>query len=571
MAMVARMTHRFGACLLTTVLVACNPAPSTAPSAPGAATGAPASAVATSGAACVPAPGTAATPPGPQPAWADRTWYEVFVRSFSDSDGDGVGDLAGLTAKLDYLKDLGIGGVWLMPVAKAASYHGYDVTDYTTVEPDYGDEAALKAFIAAVHERDILVIADFVPNHTSIDHPWFQDALQGGPHRDWYIWSDTDPGWPAVAGPNPWHRTAAGDYYYGAFWEGMPDLNLRNPAVTAELGRIAEVWLADYGVDGFRIDAAKHLIEDDGAHQVDTPETLAWLADFTAKVHATHPDALLLGEAWGTSRSAGAYVPRSLDSTFDFGLAAAMVSAVAGRRTAPIKTALDETIKYWPANREASFLTNHDQPRVMSQVFGDVASARLAAFMLLTSPGVPFSYYGEEIGLQGRKPDEQIRTPMPWTADGPAAGFTTGTPWEPLAEDWPTANVATEAADPVSLLGTYKLAIKFRADHPALADGATLLVDGGGGPVIGWLRTTTQETLLVVMNLGATPVSEYALKLKDGPLCGTSAAAFAGAVGDPGTLTVAPPTINATGGFDAYQPLGTLQPRSGYVISLTAP
>lgn len=566
--MVARMGRRLGACLLTALLVGCSPAPS---GAPGASAGAPGSALPTA-VACVPVavPGADA-PAATQPAWAGRTWYELFVRSFSDSNGDGIGDLAGATSKLDHLKDLGIGGVWLMPIADAASYHGYDVTDYTKVEPDYGNEAALKAFVAAAHERGILVIVDFVINHTSIDHPWFQDALKGGPHRDWYVWSDTDPGWPAVAGPNPWHKTEAGDYYYGAFGEGMPDLNLRKPAVTAEIDRIAGVWLDDFGVDGFRIDAARHLIEDDGAHQVNTPETYAWLADFSSRVHAAHPDALLLGEAYDISKAAGAYVPKSLDLTFDFGMASAMVSAVSGRRTAPISTALAETVKYWPVNREASFLTNHDQNRVMSQVFGDAPSAHLAAFMLLTAPGIPFIYYGEEIGLQGRKPDEQIRTPMPWTADGPAAGFTTGEPWEPLAEDWPTVNVATETADPVSLLSTYRLSIAFRAAHPALSEGGTLLVDGDGRTVIGWLRATAGETLLVVVNVGAKAVTDYALSLKDGPLCGVTAATYLGAVGDPSTPAVTAPPINPTGGFDAYKPIGTLQPRSGYVISLGAP
>jgi glycosidase len=244
-----------------------------------------------------------------------------------------------------------------------------------------------------------------------------------------------------------------------------------------------------------------------------------------------------------------------------------MVSAVAGRRTPPITTALDETIKYWPVNREASFLTNHDQNRVMSQVFGDVASAHLAAFMLLTGPGVPFIYYGEEIGLQGRKPDEQIRTPMPWTADDPGAGFTTGTPWEPLAEEWRTANVATERADPASLLATYKRLIAFRAGHRALAEGETLLVGGGSGTVIGWLRVVDGETLLVVVNVGAAAVSDYSLQLAGGPLCGVAAAASVGAL-DGSTPVVVPPTINANGGFDAYQPIGTLLPRSGYVISL---
>lgn len=207
----------------------------------------------------------------------------------------------------------------------------------------------------------------------------------------------------------------------------------------------------------------------------------------------------------------------------------------------------------------------------MSSVFGDVPSARLAAFMLLTAPGVPFIYYGEEIGLQGRKPDEQIRTPMPWSADGPAAGFTTGEPWEPLAEDWPTVNVAAQTADPASLLATYTREIAFRAEHPALAGGGTLLVDGNGSTVIGWLRVTAGETLLVVVNVGASIVGDYALTLDRGPLCGATGATYLRAVGDTSTPVVAPPTINATGEFDAYQPIATLKPRSGYVFQLNVP
>jgi glycosidase len=311
----------------------------------------------------------------PTPAWANRTWYEIFVRSFADSNGDGIGDLAGLTSKLDYLndgdpattEDLGITGIWLMPVAESVSYHGYDVTDYSGVEPDYGDRSALRSFVQAAHERGILVIVDFVINHTSSQHAWFQDALAGGPHRDWYVWSETDPGWPPAAGPNPWHQTEAGDYYYGAFSEAMPDLNVANPEVAAEIDRIAADWLDDLGVDGFRIDAARHLIETDGAHQINTPETLAWLAAFASKVHAAHPDALILGEVYDVSKNAGRYVPDSADLTFDFSLASAIVSGIQGRRTPPIQTALGETLAFWPVNREASFLTNHDQNRVMSR------------------------------------------------------------------------------------------------------------------------------------------------------------------------------------------------------------
>jgi alpha-amylase len=564
------MSRPLAAAMLAGVVAACSPAPSTAPS------GSPAA-----------SQGAVATAPGCQPLavpnssgsgvpWADRTWYEVFVRSFSDSDGDGIGDLAGLTAKLDYLNDgdpntttdLGIGGIWLMPVAEAVSYHGYDVTDYTAVEHDYGDAAALRAFVEAAHQRGIEVIVDFVINHTSSQHPWFRDALAGGPHRDWYVWSPTDPGWPPVAGPNPWHRTDAGDYYYGAFSEEMPDLNLRNSEVTAEIKRIAGVWLDDFGIDGFRIDAGRHLIEDDGAHQANTPETLAWLADFAATIHAAHPNTLLLPEVYDISKAAGAYVPASADLTFDFGLAAAIVSGVQGRRTPPIETALSETITSWPANREASFLTNHDQNRTMSALFGDVPSAKLAAFMLLTSPGVPFVYYGEEIGMQGRKPDEQIRTPMQWTADGPAGGFSTAKPWEPLAEDWQTVNVAGQTGDPASLLSAYREDIAFRVAHPALVEGGTLLVKGSAPGVIGWLRATAGETLLVVVNLGSAAVSDYSLQLEAGPHCDVAGASLVRAAADASPGEVSAPVTNATGGFDAWKPLGTLQPRSGYVLSL---
>jgi glycosidase len=574
MAIVARTGRRFAAFALAAVLSGCSPAPSGSPvaSAPGASPVA-----AGSPAACesVAVPG-GVEPGGTPPAWADRVFYEVFVRSFADSDGDGVGDLAGLTSKLDYLNDgdaattddLGLTGIWLMPVAESASYHGYDVTDYTAVERDYGDRAALREFVEAAHERGILVIVDFVINHTSSQHPWFEDALAGGPHRDWYIWSDTNPVWPAVAGGNPWHRTEAGDYYYGAFWEGMPDLDLRNPEVTAEIERVAGVWLDELGVDGFRIDAAKHLIEVDAQHQINTPETMSWLADFAATVHAEHPDALIVSEVWDIARISSGYVPDSSDLTFDFGMATATVSALQTGRTPPIETALRETMESWPVNRAAAFLTNHDQNRLMSQLNGDLPSARLAAFMLLTGPGVPFLYYGEELGMQGRKPDERIRTPMQWTADGPGGGFSGAVPWQPLADDWQTVNVASQAANPASLLATYRDSIALRQANRALLEGGTVLVDGGSDPVVGWLRVSEGESLLVVVNVGAEPVTDYALSLDEGPLCGVSTVALVSSIGDAGPPEITAPVITSTGGLNEYRPIATLAPRSGYVIRL---
>ena len=573
MAIVARATllrATLAACL-GLVTPACSPAPSGAPTS-AAALSTPAAAASQIGA-CE----SASIAPLPaQPAWADRVFYEVFVRSFQDSDGDGIGDLTGLTTRLDYLNDgdpsttadLGITGIWLMPVAEAASYHGYDVTDYTTVERDYGDRAAMQAFVAAAHERGIEVIVDLVINHTSSEHPWFKDALAGGPHRDWYIWSKTDPHWPSVAGGNPWHLASNGEYFYGAFWEGMPDLNLRNPEVTAEIHRIADVWLDDIGVDGFRIDAAKHLIEDDADHQVNTPETLAWLADFRNHVHSKRPDALVVGEVWDIAPTSGRYVPDSLDTTFNFGLADSVGSALRVDDASPLESAFDQTLAAWPGNPAAAFLTNHDQERILSELGGDVAAAKVAAFTLLTEPGVPFIYYGEEIGMTGRKPDERIRAPMQWTAEAPAAGFSTSDPWEPLPDGWQTATVAGETSDPTSLLSTYRDLVALRDAHPALVRGMTRVVKSDAHPVFAWLRTAPDESLLAVLNVGSATVTDYSLSLASGPLCGPLSASVVASVGGGASATIASPSTNAAGGFDGWRPLPALPPRSATLIRL---
>src|SRR3954454_6585589 len=225
------------------------------------------------GAACV-------TPDAPASHdWNGRTWYELFVRSFADGDSDGIGDFKGLTAKLDYLNDgdpgttsdRGVTGLWLMPVDQSPSYHGYDVTDYRTVERDYGSNADFKAFLAAAHARGMEVIVDLVLNHTSAEHPWFTASAAGTDDKaDWYVWSDENPGWLGPGGSVAWHERD-GRWYYGVFSDGMPDLNLRSDAVTAELEDVARFWLRDMGVDGFRLDAAKHLIEDGKDAQVNTP------------------------------------------------------------------------------------------------------------------------------------------------------------------------------------------------------------------------------------------------------------------------------------------------------------
>jgi glycosidase len=572
------------AALALLVVSACSPAAPTPTPAPASPNASAAASVAPSAAASPTAvPGSACTPVA-DPAtkdWNGRTWYEVFVRSYADSDGDGIGDLRGLTAKLDYLNDgdpatttdLGVGGLWLMPIAESPSYHGYDVVDYRTIERDYGTAADMTAFLAAAHERGIKVIVDLVLNHTSSENPWFKDAITpGSKHDDWYVWADERPTWLGPGGQVVWHPEGR-RWFYGVFWEGMPDLNLRNPAVTAELEDIARFWLKDVGVDGFRLDAAKHLIEDGKDAQVNTPETKAWLAGFKASVDAVKPDALLIGEVFDPAKIAGPYVPDSLDMTFNFSLATGIRLALQNKRVAPLATALGDTIAAWPANQQGSFLSNHDQTRIMTELYGDPASAKLAAFLLLTAPGTPFLYYGEEIGMTGRKPDERIRTPMRWTADPATAGFTTGTPWEALSEDdAASVSVETQATDPESLLATYRDLVRTRAANAALQAGTTIPVDGGAEPVIGWLRTAGGQVLLSVVNVSDEPVTEYGLTLDGGPLCGPVTARVVASVGGlgPGADLVAPiaPAVTAGGGLDGYSPLPVLPPRSGYLIAL---
>jgi glycosidase len=511
-----------------------------------------------------PSPGEP-SPGGPGPAWwGDRVFYEVFVRSFADSNGDGIGDLRGLTQRLDYLNDgdpktttdLGVTGLWLMPVMESPSYHGYDVVDYRAIERDYGTADDFRDLIRAAHARGIAVIVDFPINHTSRDHPWFRDSrTPGSVHDDWYVWATQSPGGPG------WHPD--GDrWYYGFFWEGMPDLNLRNPKVTAELTDVARFWLRDLGVDGFRLDGAKHLIED-GPILENTPETHAWLGAFHAAVRAASPDALLVGEVWDISPISASYVPAALDMTFEFGLATAYQDAARNGQARSLDGSLREVAGLEAPAGFGAFLANHDMSRIASQLGGDRAKLRLAASLLLTGPGVPFVYYGEEIGMSGAKPDERIRTPMQWDATMPAGGFSPAKPWEPLSDDWRTANVAGETGDPGSLLSVYRSLVRLRGAHEALRNGAIVPVTADAEGVVATVRATATETLLVVANVSDTPIADYALDLAAGPLCGTPDAAILHGEGSPGA-----PVVTTSGGFTGYRPLQVLPPRSVTVIAL---
>lgn len=471
---------------------------------------------------------------GPAPGTASSAWwngavvYEVFVRSFQDSNGDGKGDLAGLIARLDYLNDgnpasttsLGVDAIWLMPIYPSPSYHGYDVTDYQGVNPDYGSLADLDRLVAEAHRRGIKVILDFVPNHSSSQHPWFQDSASSpaAAHRDWYVWQATDPGWTQPwnacgSGSATWHALN-GAWFYGVFWSGMPDLNWRNAAVRDAMKSAAAFWLG-HGVDGFRIDAVRHLVENgpcDG--QVDQPETHAYLKDFSAAMRAIRPDVALVGEAWTSTSAIATYygstaaVPGGdeLPLLFDFPLSDATVQGVkAGDASAIVSTLLAEQQAYPQGAAAARFLTNHDEVRAATQL-GSAARDATAAAVLLTLPGSPFLYYGEELGMQNGATtcsgDVCKRTPMAW--DGSATGgFTTGTPWTGLAPGAATANVAAEATDPASLLSRYRALIRARKGSPALSHGDVTPLTTGNPAVLAFLRTGGGETVLVAHNLGA--------------------------------------------------------------------
>jgi len=455
-------------------------------------------------------------------------FYEVFVRSFQDSNGDGKGDLAGLISRLDYLNDgdpnttsdLGVDALWLMPVFDSPSYHGYDVTDYERIEPDYGTNADFERLCAEAHRRGMRVIVDLVINHTSSQHPWFQEsaASPDSPKRDWYMWSPVDPGWrqpwDLFSQGATWHPLN-GAYYYGVFWGGMPDLNLRTPAVREEVKRLASFWL-DKGVDGFRLDAVRYLIETGGGltGQADTPETHAFWKEFAAHVRSVKPDAALVGEAWTNTPLIAPYygstaqVPQGdeLPLNFNFPLAEEIIKAARLGNGNGLALKLSEMRSRYPVGvADAPFLTNHDHVRVATQLDGKPGALVTAASLLLTLPGSPFLYYGEEVGLLNgtTQNDEAKRTPMPWDASK-GGGFTSGTPWFAFAPGHESTHVAAQTTAPGSLLSRYRDLIRARHAAPALERGGLTLLTSTQNrtSTLAFSRTLEGERVLVVHNLG---------------------------------------------------------------------
>lgn len=504
-----------------------------------------------------PLPSTLQSGPAPETEsaqwWRDAVFYEIFVRSFYDSNGDGIGDFNGIIQKLDYLTSLGVNAVWLMPIHPSPSYHGYDVLDYYAVNPQYGTMDDFKNLLNEAHKRDIKIIIDLVLNHTSSEHPFFVDANNNlqSPYRDWYVWT-------GVSNGSHWHKGNNG-FYYGFFDKNKPDLNYNNPEVTKEMEKVVDYWLNNIGVDGLRVDAAKHLIEE-GSKFENTQATHDWFKGFYTFYKSSRPEAYTIGEVFGAGAFLANTYREQFDHIFNFELANGFVGSTRAGTNTPINSAVKFTLKDDPEFNFATFLANHDQNRVMSVLGEDIQKAKLAAFLLLTTPGTPFIYYGEEIGMMGEKPDEDIRLPMQWSADA-NAGFTTGTPWRTPNESYTRFNVALQEDDPDSLLNHYRTLVRIRQDHSALRTGEVFIIETGNSGSYAVLCMNENETILILTNLTEESISDYALTLTNAPLPDSTlhpATLF-------GSAQIQPITVSQ-GGIQNYMPVSELQPYSTLIV-----
>ncbi|MDB5560026.1 MAG: alpha-amylase [Enterovirga sp.] len=476
--------------------------------------------------------------------WKHGIVYQIYPRSFQDSNGDGVGDLRGIASRLDYLADLGIDAVWISPIYPSPmADFGYDVADYCGIHPLFGTMADFDHLIAEVHRRGLKLILDFVPNHSSDQHPWFVESRssRSNPKRDWYIWRDPKPdgsppnNWVSNFGGSAWQfDEASGQYYYHAFLREQPDLNWRNPELREAMHDVLRFWL-DKGVDGFRVDVIWHLIKD--AEFRDNPPNPAWhpgrpeiesllqvYSNDQEEVHEViagmrrvlddYQDRVLIGEIYLPTERLVTYYGKDLSGAhlpFNFQLIQTAWNARA------IARLVDEYEAALPAGGWPNWvLGNHDQPRIAARIGAE--QARVAAMLLLTLRGTPTMYYGDEIGLARVEiPPERVqdpweknepglgfnrdpaRTPMQWDGSG-HAGFSTAEPWLPLAPDHAATNVAALAADPRSILSLYRQLLALRRNTRALAIGTYRAVQTDG-PVFAFSRMYGSDQALVVLNL----------------------------------------------------------------------
>ncbi|GAA5511870.1 oligo-1,6-glucosidase [Deinococcus carri] len=487
--------------------------------------------------------------------WQRGIIYQIYPRSFQDASGDGVGDLRGITGRLPYVASLGVEAVWLSPIFTSPMRDfGYDVADYCDIDPLFGNLEDFDALVAEAHGLGLKVMLDYVPNHTSSDHPWFQEALagKGSPKRDWYVWRDPAPdggvpnNWKSFFGGPAWTLDeASGQYYLHQFLPGQPDLNWRNSEVRAAMADVLRFWMRR-GVDGFRVDVIWLLAEDEGfrdepenpewqpgqiehaslqhIYTQDQPETHAYIRELRGvldEFSTPEHDRMMVGEIYlpvaqllpyaGTPAEPMVHLPFNFHLIL-LGWDAAQVRAFVDGYDAACRAA-----QSWPN----WVLGNHDQPRFKSRVGAD--QYRTAQTLLLTLRGTPTAYYGDEIGMEnvpvppdrlvdpaglqqpgtpsaGRDPE---RTPMQWDS-GPNAGFAPAgvTPWLPLADDADRVNVQAQEGDPHSDLNYFRALTALRREHPALLGGDYRSLDTGHADVFAFERTLGDERLVVLLNFG---------------------------------------------------------------------
>jgi alpha-glucosidase len=478
--------------------------------------------------------------------WQRGVIYQIYPRSFKDSNGDGIGDLPGITSKLDYLQWLGVDALWMSPIYPSPmADFGYDVADYTDIDPIFGTLADFDHLLAQAHARSLKMILDFVPNHTSDQHPWFVEsrASPDNPKRDWYIWADPKPdggppnNWLSAFGGSAWEwDEATGQYYLHSFLKEQPDLNWRNPAVKAAMFDVARFWL-DRGVDGFRIDVIHFLIKDSQlrdnppariadifhGREYDTfehiydknrPEVHGIIRDFR-RLLDEYEERMAVGEVYLEDiQDWASYYGKQLDELhlpFNFRLIRTPWKAAAVRRS------VDELEAVLPPGAWPNYvLGNHDQHRLVSRI--GAAQARVAAMLLLTLRGTPTLYYGDEIGMTdveippereqdpwgkqvpglglGRDPE---RTPMQWDA-GPNAGFSTVEPWLPVAPDYQQINIEHQLVAPTSILSLYRRLLAYREATPALQWGSYQAVDDVPEACYVFVRQADDQRVLVALN-----------------------------------------------------------------------
>ena len=492
--------------------------------------------------------------PTARPWWEPGVVYQVYPRSFQDSNGDGIGDLAGIASRLDHLAWLGVDAIWISPIFRSPmADFGYDVADYRDVDPVFGTLADFDALVEAAHARGIRVLLDFVPNHTSDQHPWFLESRssRADPQRDWYLWADPAPGggppnnWLSVFGGPAWEwDEPTGQYYYHAFLKEQPDLNWRNPEVRAAMHDVLRFWL-ERGVDGFRVDVMWHLIKDDRlrdnppnpdcdarcargrpsgcrpTYTTDRPETMDIVAEMRA-VLDEFGDRVLIGEIYLPYERLVAYYGTHPDGPgahlpFNFHLILVAVAGAAShaRRSRAYEAAL-------PAHGWPNWvLGNHDQPRLASRV--GRAQARVAAMLLLTLRGTPTLYYGDELGHGATCRSRRSSSRTPRGSTGRTAGATRsarrcagtarpepgsrrGTPWLPVGGDLERINVAAQRDDPASSLHLYRRLLALRRSEAALSIGAwsPLAADGD---LLAYERSHAGRRLVVALNLGHGPLA----------------------------------------------------------------